>query len=143
MPERVVDQVGEHLRQPVLVPGAVRRALVLEDDDRLGVGGAELLDDVLEERPKVERPSPHRDASAKPGTREVEQLLDHARHPLPRGVDALDGPQVCLRDRAAPKHERGAGEHGRQRVSQVVTEHADEELAEAVVLCALLLGAPA
>jgi hypothetical protein len=70
----------------------------------------------------------------KPGTkanaREVEDLVDHPDHPLGAGENSSGGFGDWLGIRS-PEQKACARGNGAQRVSQIVTEDADEHLVEA------------
>ncbi len=72
----------------------------------------------------------HADAAAQPAAREVQHVVDQARHAARAALDALrrggDGRRVVR----LALQQRGAHGDGRQRVAQVVAQHGDELLAQ-------------
>ena len=132
--QRVADQVGQHLEQPVLVPEAQRLALVAERDAARSVGDLVIGDDAATQRQQIRLVRRQRETTAGHArARQVEQLLDHAPHALAAGQDPRRRPAQRFVGRPARQGLRAGGDHA-QRVAQVVAQHRREHLRHAQAL---------
>ncbi|HET6398562.1 MAG TPA: hypothetical protein VFH47_03310 [Candidatus Thermoplasmatota archaeon] len=120
-------KVRHHLGEAVHVPRAGRVAL----GRRLEGLGAELGRHAAAELQQVGAAGLQGDAAAEAQAREVEELVDHTRHAIHAGEDAVGRagePGVVARQAL---DELRCRRGGAQRVAQVVAQDADEGLAEA------------
>jgi hypothetical protein len=137
--ERVRHQVGEHLRQAICVPAAAAIAALVQAQGPRRVRLVQLVHDLPDEGRQVERLPVERHARPHAHAREVQQLIDHARHALAAAQDALERPGQALLGIARRRDAR-RGDDGGQRVAQVVPQDAREQLVEAHGLAQLADG---
>jgi len=142
MHDRVHRQVREQLLHPAGIPLARSFTLHLEHDLAPGMRSSRLLDDLGGGLRQVHRSRRHRDAPSQPPAGEIEQIVDHARHPLRAGADTRKRLVLRLGESGLPQLVGGA-ENGLDGAAQVMAEDADEALAKRFTLAALRLGAPA
>ena len=111
VPQRVLDEVGEHLLEPVGVDP--HRAGGLLDGDvelvAVGPGGHPALDLRLEARHDVDGLGVHREAAGLDAGG-VEQLGDEAGHPVGVGLDRLEHEALLVVGEAVPVAQQRRGE---------------------------------
>ena len=134
--QRIAEQVGQHLADAAVIGLHGRLQLVAPHDGPPGMRGAHLRQHLLQLRQQrgliAQR---HREATAEPATREVEQVLDQLLH----AHGAAAHPQQVFAEVAAHRRrvEIGVLEHVHAKAqrmqgsAQVVPQHGDELLAQA------------
>src|SRR5947209_380669 len=129
--ERVLEEVPDHLRNAVGVERSAQVAHDLEQYVAAGVTDRDLVHHLAEERRKVDLAPLDGDAAPEARLGEIEQVADHAPHPVAGRGDARCCRGDSLRKILVAEDEPGAGDDGGERRAQVVSEHPDELLAEA------------
>ncbi len=119
-------------------PRAGQIALALDANFAAGIGELQLVDRLGAQLAQIDAAPLDGEPAAQPAAGEVEQVVDHARHPVGAGEDAAHHPRLLVGEAAVAQQHLGRGEDGGERVAQVVPDDADELLAEAGRL--LLLG---
>src|SRR5207237_10217524 len=129
--ERVLEEVPDQLRDTVGVERSAQNARYLDEHVAAGMAEGDLVHDLPDERREIDLAAIDSDAATEPRLREIEQVADHAPHPVsgardPRRRGGDGGGEVLV-----PEYDPGAGDDGGERRAQVVPEQADELLAEA------------
>ena len=121
----VPQKVRQNLRNAIGIPCAVKVAAEVAFERRRRVH--EFRERTFRQRPKVCRSRVDRQR-AKPGRREVEKLSDEPRHPHRRRADAVGDLQRLLIVRVCEAQRFAGRENNVERVAEVVSQHADEQL---------------
>ena len=129
MAERIGEQVGEELGDAAAVAGdrPVERDLDVDRPARLS--GAQFGDHLDQRRREIGRLALDGDAAAEPPARQIEDIVDQARHPPNAAVHQLEDRAALLVERGAFEQPRAALDRG-ERVPEIVAEHGDELLAQ-------------
>src|SRR5207248_10597341 len=90
----------------------------------------QLLDDGLAEIAQVHAPGLDREPAAQATAGEIEEVSDHARHPLGARQDSRHGARLPLGESSMAQQELRGDDDRRERVAQIVPNDADELLAE-------------
>src|SRR6201991_3341797 len=134
----IAKQVGHHLPHAHLVEAAAQVARRGQVDHPLRVRTVHLRDPVLSESPEVTHLQVH-GQDGRADAREVEHLLDHARHAV--GADLHERCRSCKRGVGGFLLEAvGTEADGRKWRAQVVREHGDHGLVELEQMLELLVS---
>jgi hypothetical protein len=126
--ERVADEVGKNLRQPVSVESRPGIAAAAHRDARRRVSAFELV--AYRAAHVGDAAGMHRERhAARADARNVEELLDHLRHAPRAAADAL-GDAFHFLVRRDLQQDFGAHRDRVQRVAQVVAEHRRKRLVQ-------------
>src|SRR3954469_3818651 len=102
MLESVAGEVRDQLSQPILIPFPTAGPAQFELRLRVVLPfAAQLIQDHAANIGQIELLAAERNASAEPHAREIEDLIDHAAHPIGAAQDATDRLGDALRVRAA------------------------------------------
>ncbi|HEU4579628.1 MAG TPA: hypothetical protein VFS67_15325 [Polyangiaceae bacterium] len=124
----IPDQIGEDLLQPVHIP-APRQGRALQLDHCARMSRPQLVDRRAQDRAQIARLRLHLDAAREATARQIENLLDHARHPARARVDAVQNTQA-RRIRGALPQDAEPHVHGSERIAQVMAQNGQETLLE-------------
>jgi hypothetical protein len=125
----VGDQVRDDLEQAIGIPGPALIAGEVAPDLAVGVDELELADGLAAQVGEVGLAGLDLDPAAGARAREVEQLIDHARHPLAARQDPAQRLGVAVALTLEPhQHELRGGHHRAERVPEVVGQDAGEQL---------------
>ena len=137
MEQSVGDEVRDHPREAVRVPLPVEVAVVLEVDLPARMGQVHLVDDARGDEPQVAEAAVAREAAAHPETGEVEHLIDHRRDATRAGDDALRGHGPAGLEPLATEEQRRADLDRGERVSEVMAQRGEQQVAEDLGLLAM------
>ena len=128
MRDGIAQEIRDDLRQQTGIALPVQLADTADFDQRGLAGRLAFLDDGARQR-QVVVPAGAQLHRAGTDARQVQQLVDHARHALGAAFDALRRDDH-LRVVAHHRQQHGAVHHHRQRRAQVVAQHGREQFVE-------------
>ena len=131
MLQRIAHQISHHLRQAVGIPAPPLIALGVDAHAASRMGEVQLFHRVLDELAQIDAPRIDGEAAAQPAAGEVEQVVDHPRHPVGARPDSPQHAGLPLIEASVPQQQLGGGDDGGERVAQVVSDDADEVVAKA------------